>query len=100
MKYYPPKKAQQNAIEARKCIENGSNAMLRTGRYRSAQLASGTPISYGVVKRMSQFARHRKNKYYTGEPCNDRGYVAWQGWGGDEGISWAKKIVKSNRLKK
>lgn len=103
MKYKVPYKARQNAQESLKCIKEGSPAMQRTGRVRARQLASGKNVSLDVVKRMSAFKRHEKNKKIddpTKPKCQDRGYVAWQGWGGDEGINWAKRIVKKEMKKK
>lgn len=96
MGYKPPKIVQENAKIARECIRQGSKAMTPVGRYRSAQLASGRPVSMNTLKRMSAFGRHRKNASYKGNPCKDRGFVAWHGWGGDEGIKWARGIIKNN----
>jgi hypothetical protein len=93
MKYKPPLKAIENARKAKECLAKGSKAMTRVGRYRTTQLAQGKSVSLDVVKRMAKFARHRKNKSYKGNPCKDRGYVAWMGWGGDAGIKWAQEIL-------
>ncbi len=51
-----------------------------------------------VVGRMANFERHRKNAKvapeFEAEPWRDAGYVAWLGWGGDTGVSWAAEIVE------
>lgn len=53
-----------------------------------------TPETIG--KMLGFFARHQKNKGLSPEnrdtPWNDKGYVAWLLWGGDEGWTWAKKV--------
>ena len=97
MGYKPPIKVRKNAQIARRCLKKGSKAMTRVGRYRSAQLAKGKSVSIDTLKRMKRFARHRGNKSYKGNPCDDKGYVAWKGWGGDAGIRWAKEILKRKK---
>jgi len=96
-KYYPPKKARENAKQSLDCISRGSKAMTRVGRTRARQLASGEGLSYDIVKRMYRFKRHKKNAEIddpSKPKCKDRGYVAWKGWGGTSGVNWAEKIVK------
>jgi hypothetical protein len=100
MKFKPTKKIRRNAQESLDCISNGSTAMTSVGRTRARQLASGKPISLDVVKRMYKFKRHKKNSKIddpSKPKCQDKGYVAWQGWGGDEGINWAKRIAKMRK---
>ena len=50
---------------------------------------------------MSGFQRHKENseiaKEYEGTPWKDRGYVAWLGWGGTEGIEWASNKLEEIR---
>ena len=47
-------------------------------------------------------SRHRKNSTidpkYKDEPWRDAGYVAWNIWGGTEGVDWA--IRKMEQIKK
>jgi len=72
------------------------NGMTSVGWRRARQLASGDAVSLDTVKRMAQFARHKKNSKidpkHRGTPWKDAGYVAWLGWGGDAGVNWAKRI--------
>jgi len=74
-------------------------AMTQTGWVRARQLANGDEISYDIVKRMAAFVRHKKNSAidpkYKDTPWKDAGYVSYLGWGGDEGIEWAQKIMQS-----
>lgn len=80
--------------------------MTQTGWTRANQIASGEPLSWETIQRISNFARHEKNKTvapeFSSEPWKDNGYVAWLGWGGDSGIlSWAPaKLDERDRLTK
>jgi len=71
------------------------------GWQRANQLAKREAISADVVSRMAQFNRHRENAKiadeYKDEPWKDRGYVAWNLWGGTAGVDWA--IEKMEELR-
>ena len=95
----PPQAAQENAqkvLDWRDEHGDEVKGMTRTGWVRANQLAEGEELSPDIVKRMSSFNRHRSNSdladEYEGEPWKDAGYVAWLGWGGDEGIDWAMRM--------
>lgn len=92
-----PKKASQNARKALNYLEesgNPRNCLTKVGFARARQLANGEALSADVVKRMAQFNRHRQNKDVPyDEGC---GGVAWDAWGGDEGVAWA--IRKSKQI--
>lgn len=99
--YTPPKAAQENAARVlRWRDEHGDEVrgMTRTGWTRANQLAQGGPLSRETVGRMAAFERHRQNSAiapeFEGSPWRDAGYVAWLGWGGDEGIAWAQRILR------
>ena len=68
------------------------------GWKRANQLANREAISADVVSRMAQFNRHRENAKiadeYKDEPWKDRGYVAWNLWGGTAGVDWAIKKME------
>ena len=72
----------------------------QVGWTRARQLANKEPISRDIVSRMAQFNRHRDNAKvdpkYKDEPWKDNGYVAWNLWGGTEGVDWA--IAKMKEL--
>ena len=82
--------------------EHGSEVkgMTSVGWARARQLANQSEIPLSTVKRMAAFNRHRKNAVVAPEfkstPWKDRGYVAWLGWGGDSGISWAVRTSAAN----
>ena len=68
-----------------------------SGVQRASNLKNRNNVSPDTVRRMkSFFARHEKNsKRKKGTaPEDDRGWVAWQLWGGHAGKSWANKIVR------
>lgn len=95
----PPMSAQENAqkvLDWRDEHGEEVNGMTRTGWVRANQLASGDELSPDVVKKMAQFNRHRGNSDISeeneGEPWQDAGYVAWMGWGSDEGVDWAMRM--------
>jgi hypothetical protein len=71
------------------------------GWQRANQLAKREAISADVVSRMAQFNRHRENAKiadeYKDEPWKDRGYVAWNLWGGTAGVDWAIKKMEELR---
>jgi hypothetical protein len=100
-KYTPPKSAQESAKKVLKWKEEHGDevkAMTPTGWARARQLASGEGVSKDIVERMANFYRHKKNSTikpeYKAEPWKDNGYVAYEGWGGDSGIEWARGLVK------
>jgi len=101
--FIPPKTAQENAQQALDWNEEHPDevdAMTDTGWARANQLADGEELSKETVNRMAQFRRHEDNasvdEQHEGEPWKDNGRVAWLGWGGDAGISWAENL--SDRL--
>lgn len=71
-----------------------------TGWQRANQLANREAISLDTVKRINSFlARHKDNakiaEEYKGEPWKDKGYVAYNLWGGEAMVSWAKRIAEN-----
>jgi HK97 family phage portal protein len=71
------------------------------GWRRASMLSARKPISIDVISRMAQFNRHRENAKiadeYKDEPWKDRGYVAWNLWGGTAGVDWAIKKMEELR---
>lgn len=65
------------------------------GKARANQLANREPISEDTISRMASFARQKQNSNRPlGEGC---GRLMWQAWGGDAGVDWASKKLKSIR---
>jgi hypothetical protein len=98
-KIIPPKYVQENAKKALACLDKGSKAMTRVGRLRATQLSKGKPVGKITLKKMNRFRRHKTNANYKGDPCKDRGAVAWLGWGASlekgkgktDALDWAKR---------
>lgn len=70
------------------------------GWKRANQLANREPLSLDTVKRINSFlARHEDNakisEEYRNEPYKDKGYVAYNLWGGKAMVSWAKRISQN-----
>lgn len=95
--FYPPQGARDNAKRALK-VRNEKPASQRgmtpVGIARARDLSNNRPMSPDTIKRMvAYFTRHEVDK--QGETWGDqgKGYQAWMGWGGDEGYTWAKKVL-------
>ena len=100
-----PKGARENA---RKVLDwrnrygrDEVKGMTRVGWRRANQLSKGQKISRSTIARMASFNRHRRNATidpdFRGTPWKDKGYVAWLGWGGTEGVNWAIRKMKQFR---
>jgi len=93
----PTKGAQNSAKRALVWVEAGFGGanLTRVGLARANQLANGDNISEETIQRMrSFFARHgnyRSTKWEIkdGRPTPWR--VAWDLWGGDDGLSWVSQ---------
>jgi hypothetical protein len=65
------------------------------GLRRAAQLANGQPVSLSTLKRMASFfARHEVNKSAPGWGVDSPGYQAWLLWGGNDGRTWAARMIR------
>lgn len=71
-----------------------------TGWTRANQLANREALSLSTVKRVHSFlARHKENAKidpkFKDTPWKDKGYVAYNLWGGAAMVSWAKRISEN-----
>jgi len=91
----------RRALDLRKEYKRG---MTSVGVARANQLISKERLSPDTVRRMkSFFARHEVDKRAQGFRRGESGWpsaglIAWLGWGGDEGQSWANR--KADQLDK
>lgn len=87
-----PQAASDNAQRALKFLDESGNpndCLTPVGFARANQLAKREPVSRDTIARMAAFERHRQ---YKDVPYEDGcGGVAWDCWGGDEGIAWAQR---------
>lgn len=103
-----PEAASNNACKVLRWIdEHGRDevdGMTQVGLARANQLCNRENISESTIARMAAFERHRRNAQinpeYRGTPWKDKGYVAWLGWGGDQGIKWAQKKLEQIKREK
>ena len=97
-----PKEASENAkIALRYAEENGwGDCGTPVGKARANQLANREPLSLSTVKRVHSFlSRHKDNAKidpkYKDTPWRDKGYVAYNLWGGAAMVSFAKRIAEN-----
>lgn len=75
------------------------------GIARARDIVNGKELPLETVKRMySFFSRHEKNKQAEGFRPGEEGYpsnsrISWALWGSDQGYSWSRKIVESEKQK-
>lgn len=91
--YNIPKKVKENAqrgLDLRKEYgRGGTNVGIKMAKY----IVSNESATYEKVKKISEyFPRHMKDNLNEINPPSN-GYIAWNLWGGDEGMSWSKNIV-------
>lgn len=96
--FKPPESVAANArraLEVRESKPESQRGMTGVGLARARDLSNRKSLSEETVRRMSRyFDRHQSDK--QGETWDEqgKGWQAWNGWGGDEGWSWARKIVE------
>jgi len=95
--FTPPEGARlaaKRALAVREQKPSSQKGMTPVGIARARDLINGVKFSPDTVRRMKAFFdRHEVDK--KGETWDDqgKGWQAWNGWGGDAGYSWAKKVV-------
>jgi capsid protein len=85
----------KRALEVRDKKPASQRGMTSVGIARARDLMNRRPLSEETVRRMkAYFDRHESDK--NGETWDEqgKGWQAWNGWGGDEGYSWATAIVE------
>jgi len=94
----PPSSVAANARRALAVREEkpeSERGMTAVGIARARDLANRAELSEETIRRMvAYFERHESDK--QGETWDEqgKGWQAWNGWGGDEGWSWAKRKVE------
>lgn len=96
--HIPPEAVAENArraLEVRAEKTPSERGMTPIGLARARQLANRQPVSVATLRRMvSYFERHEVDKEGATWSEQGKGWQAWQGWGGDEGWAWARRIVE------
>jgi hypothetical protein len=96
--FTPPqgaREAAKRALVVRAEKPSSQRGMTSIGIARARDLIAGKKLSPDTIRRMhSFFSRHEVDKKGKGWDDQGKGWQAWNGWGGDAGFSWVKKLVK------
>lgn len=94
LNYSVPKGVQENAkrgLELRKKHKRGGTSI---GVARARDLINNSKLSLDTFKRMKAFFdRHSAFKEYHNDKTS-AAWISWLLWGGDEGYTWANKMVR------
>jgi lambda family phage portal protein len=95
--FTPPQGARdaaKRALEVRETKPPSQRGMTPVGIARARDLINGVKMSPDTIRRSKAFFdRHEVDKKGSTWDEQGKGWQAWNGWGGDAGYSWAKKIV-------
>jgi hypothetical protein len=95
--FKPPQgaqKAAERALRRRAQKPQSQRGMTPVGIARARDLINGVTLSPQTVRRMlAYFTRHEVDKQGSTWDEYGKGRQAWDGWGGDAGYTWAKKVV-------
>lgn len=96
--FKPPegsKNAAARSLKKRAEKPPSQRGMTPVGLARARDLANGRELSPETVRRMlAYFTRHEVDKQGSTWDDYGKGRQAWDGWGGDAGFSFARKVVK------
>lgn len=82
----------RRALNLRNRAPKSRQGMTAVGLQRANQFAKGKNVSLDTVKRTFSYLSRAKAYYRPGQ--NTPGTQAFLGWGGNAGLSWARKILK------
>jgi hypothetical protein len=95
--FTPPegaREAAKRALDVREGKPASQRGMTPVGIARARDLINGVKLSPDTVKRMLNFlTRHEVDKKGATWDEQGKGWQAWNGWGGDAGYAWARKVV-------
>ena len=95
--FTPPegaREAAKRALDVRETKPPSQRGMTPVGIARARDLQNGVKLSPDTVKRMLNFlTRHEVDKKGATWDEQGKGWQAWNGWGGDAGYAWARKVV-------
>jgi capsid protein len=90
----------KRALKVRQEKPQSQRGMTAVGLARARDIQNRRSLSYDTVKRMkSYFDRHEVDKDGETWDTQGKGWQAWNGWGGDEGRTWANRIVEAENRK-
>jgi lambda family phage portal protein len=95
--FTPPegaREAAKRALDVRETKPPSQRGMTPVGIARARDLSNGVKLSPDTVRRMLNFlTRHEVDKKGSTWDEQGKGWQAWNGWGGDAGYAWARKVV-------
>ena len=95
--FTPPqgaREAAKRALDVRETKSPSQRGMTPVGIARARDLQNGVKMSPDTVRRMKAFFdRHEVDKKGATWDEQGKGWQAWNGWGGDAGYAWARKVV-------
>jgi hypothetical protein len=95
--FTPPQGARdaaKRALDVREGKPSSQRGMTPVGIARARDLQNGVKMSPDTVRRMKAFFdRHEVDKKGATWDEQGKGWQAWNGWGGDAGYAWARKVV-------
>ena len=95
--FTPPQGARdaaKRALDVREGKPPSQRGMTPVGIARARDLQNGVKLSPDTVRRMLNFlTRHEVDKKGSTWDEQGKGWQAWNGWGGDAGYAWARKVV-------
>jgi hypothetical protein len=96
--FTPPegaREAAKRALDVRGTKPASQRGMTPVGIARARDLINGVKFSPDTVRRMKAFFdRHEVDKKGATWDEQGKGWQAWNGWGGDAGYAWARKVVQ------
>ena len=95
--FTPPqgaREAAKRALDVREGKPSSQRGMTPVGIARARDLMNGVKLSPDTARRMKAFFdRHEVDKKGATWDEQGKGWQAWNGWGGDAGYAWARKVV-------
>jgi hypothetical protein len=95
--FTPPegaREAAKRALDIRETKPSSQRGMTPVGIARARDLQNGVKMSPDTIRRMKAFFdRHEVDKKGATWDEQGKGWQAWNGWGGDAGYAWARKVV-------
>ena len=95
--FTPPegaREAAKRALDVREGKPSSQRGMTPVGIARARDLMNGVKLSPDTARRMKAFFdRHEVDKKGSTWDEQGKGWQAWNGWGGDAGYAWARKVV-------
>ena len=82
----------KRALRLRDKAPQSRKGMTPVGLQRANQFAKGENVSIATVRRTFSFLSRAKTYYKPGK--NTAGTQAYLGWGGNAGLSWARRLLK------